>query len=75
MLTGSSTIASLIWRGNAEQMPSILGESVWKLWVYPLQSWITSLEKPSAKLLTRLELKLMIGILNPAIVFAAKAKR
>ena len=28
MLIASSTIASLIWSGNAEQMSSILGENV-----------------------------------------------
>ena len=67
MLIASSTIASLTWSDNAGQMPSVLGENVWRLRVYPLQSRIMSLKKSFAKLSTRLELKLMIGILNPAI--------
>ena len=35
MLIASSTITLLSWRGNAGQMPSILAENVWRLWVYP----------------------------------------
>ena len=65
MLIASSTIASLTWKGNAGQIPSILGENVWRWWVYSPQSRIISLKKPLAKLSTRLELKLMIRILNP----------
>ena len=72
MLIASSTIVSLPWRGNAGKMPSILGENVWRFWVYPLQSRIMNLKKTFAKLSTRLELKLIIEILNSAIVLAVK---
>ena len=73
MLVASSKIALLTWSGNAGQMPSILRENVWRLWLYPLQSQIINLRKPFAKLSTRLKLKSMIGILNLAIVLAVKA--
>ena len=75
MLIASSTIASLACRDNVGQMLSILGENVWRcdrMCVYSLQSQVMTLKKPFAKLL---ELKLMLGILNPAIVLAAKAVR
>ena len=75
MLIASSTITSLTWRSNARQMPSILGDNVWKLWLYPLQSRIINFKQPLAKLPTRLDLKLMIRILNPVIVLAVKAMR
>ena len=75
MVIASSTIALLTCRGNAGQMPRILGENVWKSWVYPLQSRIINLKKSSAKLSIGLDLKLIIEILNAAIVFAVKAVR
>ena len=76
IVIASSTIALLTWRGNAGQMPRILGENIWKLWVYPLQSRIINLKKSSAKLSIRLDLEiLIIEILNAAIVFAVKAVR
>ena len=65
----------LAWRGKTRQMSNILGVNVWRLWVYPLQSQIISLKKSFAKFSTRLELKLMIRILNHAIVLAVKAVR
>ena len=65
----------LTWRGKTWQMSNILGVNVWRLWVYPLQSQIISLKKSFAKFSTRLELKLMIRILNHAIVLAVKAVR
>ena len=58
MLMANSTIASLTWRDNTGQMPSILGENLWRLWVYPLQSRIMSMKKPFAKLSTWLEFKI-----------------
>ena len=65
----------LTWRGKTWQMSNILGVNVWRLWVYPLQSQIISLKKSFAKFSTRLELKLMIRILNHAFVLAVKAVR
>ena len=78
MLIASSTISSLACKDNAGQMLSILGENVLiceRMCVYSIQSQIISFKKPFAKLSTRLELKLMLGILNLTIVLAAKAVR
>ena len=58
MLIASSTITLLSWRGNAGQMLSILAENVWRLWVYPLHSWIMSLKKPFCKIFDKVGIKI-----------------